>query len=122
MGSSSASSLGSNGSRLAQAFSPVGTTRSNLSGVAESIEDSGPAGAIARDFSIAPAAANYNQRFDSELERRGFFVYCLVLPSQLTDLTMTWRSAGCLTNGQRIPISLFGNSTSLTALVRPVDA
>src|SRR5271157_5442201 len=57
---------------------------------------------------------------DTELELQGFLTYPLVMASHSTDCTGTWRSAGCLTNGRRIPISLCGNSTSSTVLVRPV--
>src|SRR5271157_633404 len=62
----------------------------------------------------------YIQWPDTELELQGFLTYPLVMASHSTDCTGTWRSAGCLTNGRRIPISLCGNSTSSTVLVRPV--
>jgi DNA replication protein DnaC len=64
----------------------------------------------------------YFQWPDSELERRSFRTYPVVLPSQSTDLTRTWRSAGCLTDGLRIRTSRSGNSTSSTAPVQPVGA
>ena len=63
---------------------------------------------------------NYQQWPDRQLELLGFLVYPAIVPSQLTDCTWTWRAAGCLTSGLRIPISLFGNSTCSTVLVRPV--
>ena len=40
-------------------------------------------------------------------------MYPFFEPSQAMDLTRTWRSARCLTNGPRIPISLSGNLTVL---------
>src|SRR5271157_2716014 len=38
----------------------------------------------------------FYQRPESELETLGFFAYPLVVLSQSTDRTRTWRSAGCL--------------------------
>src|SRR5271157_3971932 len=69
---------------------------------------------------VYPVGGDYYQWPDTELELQGFLTYPLVMASHSTDCTGTWRSAGCLTNGRRIPISLCGNSTSSTVLVRPV--
>src|SRR5271157_2218336 len=75
--------------------------------------------AAAHERSLARQQGVKNQRPDTKLEMQDFSAYALDVPSHSTDCIKTWRSAGCLTNGLRIPISLSGNSTSSTVLVRP---
>jgi hypothetical protein len=64
------------------------------------------------------SGGDYFQPPAKVLESPDLLGYLLVLLSESTDLIMAGRSVGWLTSGLRIPISLFGNSTSSTAIAR----